>query len=190
MTKRCLSTCLSAAVCASVSAALLLLPSTELQAQKKTKISLRTNTGFTVGKKKPERKQTHKTEASSAALDSIIFSGYDKTLTSTKESVLVSNRLEAPVESVRIRIDYLDAKGRMLHSRTVTLKTDVPPGETRKLDFRSWDNQQTYFYCLGPEPRRTATPYSVKIKLLNAVLTAANPVEEPADTVHTLRKAL
>ena len=53
-------------------------------------------------------------------------------------------------------------KGRMLHSRIVELDCEVPPEESRKFDITSWDKQHTYYYYLGNEPKKVATPFQVK----------------------------
>lgn len=96
-------------------------------------------------------------------LNGITFSGYDKEVNSSKESFLVSNKSEVPVTGFEIRIDYLDMKGRMLHSREVKKSCLIPPGETRKVDIPAWETQHTYYYYLGNEPKRVATPFQVAI---------------------------
>lgn len=98
--------------------------------------------------------------------DSISFTGYDKTVQSKKESFLIVNRSNAEIKKIGIRITYLDMKDRMLHSQDATVTCTVPSGETRKGDIPSWDIQNTYFYYLGPEPRRVATPYKVRFQPL------------------------
>lgn len=104
--------------------------------------------------------------------DSISFTGYDKTVQSKKESFLIVNKSGAEIKKIGIRITYLDLKDRMLHSRDATVECTVPPGETRKGDISSWDTQQTYFYYLGPEPRRVATPYKVRFEPLWFMISA------------------
>lgn len=105
--------------------------------------------------------------------DSIRFTGYDKTLPSKKESFLIVNRSDAEIKKIGIRITYLDMKDRMLHSRDITVDCTVPPGETRRGDISSWDVQNTYFYYLGPEPRRVATPYKVRFEPLWFLISVA-----------------
>lgn len=96
--------------------------------------------------------------------DSITLSGYDKPLRTTHETLLVTNSTARPVTGIALTINYLDMKGRQLHSRTDTLLIRIPPGETRMLRFPSWDRQQSYYYHLGPEPRSSRfTPYTVSI---------------------------
>lgn len=98
--------------------------------------------------------------------DSIKFSGYDKPVTASKESFHIINTSEITIKKVGIRITYFDLKNRMLHLREETVDCYVPAGETRLTAISSWDLQHTFFYYLGPEPRRVATPYKVVIELL------------------------
>ncbi len=98
--------------------------------------------------------------------DSISFSGYDKPAPSSKESFHIVNFSATQINKVGIRITYLDLKDRMLHSREVEVECSVPGGESRLTSIPSWDSQRTFFYYLGPEPKKVATPYKVVIKLL------------------------
>lgn len=95
--------------------------------------------------------------------DSISFSGYEKEANANTESFLVSNNSYAPLSAIKIKIIYSDLQDRMLHTRTLTQPCFIPSGETRKIDIKSWDKQHTYFYYLGNEPRKVATPYKIKI---------------------------
>lgn len=99
-------------------------------------------------------------------VDSLRFSGYDKPLTASKETFLITNSSKTDIKKVGIRITYLDLKNRMLHSREATVSAEVPANETRIVSIPSWDTQHSYFYYLGQEPKRVATPYKVKIDLL------------------------
>lgn len=92
----------------------------------------------------------------------IRFSGFDKEPNSSKESFLLSNFTSKYLTGYNVRIDYLDMQGRMLHSRTLIEKCNVPPGETRRFDIPSWDLQHTYYYYLGNKPKKVATPFNVK----------------------------
>lgn len=90
------------------------------------------------------------------------FAGYDKEPNSNRESFILINNFTSPLTGFNLRIDYLDMQGRMLHSRTITEPCYVPQGETRKFDIPSWDTQHTYYYYLGNEPKRVATPFQVR----------------------------
>lgn len=94
------------------------------------------------------------------------LNGFEKTLRSRQESVHATNLLAADtIVSLEIRIDYLDLKGRQLHSRTVSVDCEIPPGQTRLLTFPSWDRQQVWHYRLSKPPRSgaQATPFDVKL---------------------------
>lgn len=98
-------------------------------------------------------------------VDSLVYlSGYEKTLRSRHENIYAANLSDSlTIESVRIKIEYIDTKGRQLHGRQVTIPCDIPPGERRLLSFPSWDRQFVMYY-IHSAPTRTsaqATPYDV-----------------------------
>lgn len=90
------------------------------------------------------------------------FAGYDKEPNSNIESFIFINSSHSMITGYRVRIDYLDMKGRMLHSREIKDTCSVPPNQTRRFDIKSWDKQHTYYYYLGNRPKRVATPFQVK----------------------------
>lgn len=94
----------------------------------------------------------------------VTLAGYEKPLRSSTETLLVTSLLDsATIEELNLRLDYTDMQGRMLHSREVTLTTDIPPGETRQCAFPAWDRQHTYYYRLNQAPKRAqGTPFDVK----------------------------
>ncbi|MCH5236581.1 MAG: hypothetical protein J1E95_02140 [Muribaculaceae bacterium] len=93
----------------------------------------------------------------------ISFAGYEKEISSSVESFLVINGSDKDLSAITVRIDYFDLQGRMIHSRDYTVRSVVPAGQTRKIDIPSWDRQRTYYYYLGNEPKKVATPYKVTI---------------------------
>jgi len=108
-------------------------------------------------------------DADTVARASIAVSGYEKTLKSTKESLLATNQGTDTVAVIGITIDYLDMEGRQLHRRALRLTSADPmaPGQTRQFEFKSWDAQRVWYYRLS-EPARTkgqATPYDVKVNV-------------------------
>lgn len=117
------------------------------------------------GSKRADNGKTLPVDNDSVMFDpkNISFSGYDKTASSSKESFLITNKNTQAIEAVEVSITYLDMKGRMLHARNIRVSCYVPAGETRKADIDSWDTQKTYYYHLGPKPKKVATPYKVKI---------------------------
>ena len=89
------------------------------------------------------------------------FSGYDKEPNSNQESFILVNSSPNCITGYKVRIDYLDMQGRMLHSRELMDECFVPAGENRRFDTKSWDLQHTYYYYLGNEPKKVATPFQV-----------------------------
>lgn len=97
----------------------------------------------------------------------IKISGYEKMLRSRRESLFISNNSEIPVNGIALEITYLDMSDRQLHSREVARDCDIPPSETRMIDFPAWDKQQVWYYYLSEPPRTRfqATPFKVKIRV-------------------------
>ncbi len=108
------------------------------------------------------------TEADSTAF---AFSGYEKTLRSTRESFYVSNHTDSVIDRITVEVTYLDMQGRMLDRRTADIDITIEPSETRKAELRSWDSQKVMYYYRSPKPRSSAqaTPYKLKIRLVSAL---------------------
>lgn len=96
------------------------------------------------------------------SLKQMKFSGYEKESNSNKESFILTNPTHETITGFKVKIDYTDLQGRMLHSRIIEESCNIPGGESRKFDIPSWDTQHTYFYYLGNEPKKVATPFKVK----------------------------
>ena len=98
----------------------------------------------------------------------IDVAGYDKPLRSSRETLFVTNRSSRTLKGVELRIIYLDAKGRQLHEAVHWLLA----AETRRLSFKSWDLQRTFYYRLTGRPRTSdGTMYDVSIRPLRAAYT-------------------
>ena len=94
-------------------------------------------------------------------LKKVSFAGYDKEANSSQESFVLINASGVGITGYEVKIEYLDMQDRMLHSRTLKKRCDVPGGESRRFDIKSWDTQHTFYYYLGNEPKKVATPYKV-----------------------------
>lgn len=99
--------------------------------------------------------------------ETIIFAGYDKQATSSRETFHIINNSPFTLRKIEITIIYKDMQGRMLHKRNATFSCYILSGETRKTDIKTWDNQNSFYYYLSNPPRRVATPYQVEILPLN-----------------------
>lgn len=113
--------------------------------------------------------RTAMVEATAEAVDSFIIPdssdvqlyGYDKPLRSRTETVFVANNTAFDIEAVAITTQYLDSKGRQFHQSHRRIAVEIPAGETRKVDYPSWDKQQSFYYVGSKRPRTSASPYSV-----------------------------
>lgn len=123
----------------------------------------------TRGKLRAMRQEAASAPAATTPYDTIVpssgmltLSGYDKPLRSRRESIFITNRSRRTVVSVTLRIDYLDMEGRQMHRAEVTLPCDIPAGETRQLNFPTWDRQQAFYYHVTGKPRTSdGSPYTI-----------------------------
>ena len=97
-------------------------------------------------------------------IERVHFSGYEKEANSNMESFILTNTTDRDIFGFEVRIDYMDMQDRMLHSRVLKEELRVPPKESRHVDIKTWDSQHTYYYYLGNEPKRVATPFQVSFK--------------------------
>ncbi len=100
----------------------------------------------------------------------IVFSGYDKSISSANERWFVQNKTVCRIRSLNVEISYYTPEGRLLHRREVTLHTDIPPGETRIVEVKSFDRQKNFYYHKSALPKRGGIPFDVKIRLLSITL--------------------
>ncbi len=92
----------------------------------------------------------------------ISLSGYEKPLRSRTETVFATNHSEHHISKLHLTISYHDMQGRELHTRSISVRCDIPPGTTRLITFPSWDKQQVFYYRLSSKPvRADGTPYDI-----------------------------
>lgn len=107
------------------------------------------------------------------------FSGFDKKASSTQESFFLSNESNVKILGVKIEVTYLSMAGQMLHRfMSPMIDCDIPSGETRRLDFKTWDGQKSFYYYKSERPRNSATPFKVLLKLVEV------RIYSPAPDVH------
>lgn len=100
------------------------------------------------------------------------FSGFDKSVNSSKESFFVTNPHSDSLKEFTVEITYRNMEGKMLHKREVTEKITIPSNETRRIDITSWDIQhQFYYHRTMPTPKRTATPFKVHFRPIRSTYT-------------------
>lgn len=90
------------------------------------------------------------------------LSGYDKPLRSTSETVFVTNNSDIDIIGLELTTEYYDMQGRMLHKQTRRIAIDLPAGETRKVDYPTWDRQQAFYFHTSKRGRSAGTPYNVR----------------------------
>lgn len=95
-------------------------------------------------------------------IDQISFSGFEKPQSSSLESFFITNSTDRTITGVTLYIEYLDAEERQLHKRFLRLSCDIPSGETRRAELKSWDKQNTFYYRDSAPSRRGGAPFTVR----------------------------
>lgn len=108
-------------------------------------------------------------EANDSIRRLVVFAGFDKKASSASESFFVSNNTTQTLVELSVELRYNDMSGRLLHVSRETIDVVVPPGETRKVDIKSWDTQKSFYYRKSGLPKRQATPFDVEIRLISVM---------------------
>ena len=95
-------------------------------------------------------------------LSLISFTGYDKKINSSTESFFVKNNTDRTLTGIILTIEYLTPDGRQLEKKNHIIKCNIPPGETRKSDIKSWDTQHSFYYVKSAPTRSVGSPFIVK----------------------------
>lgn len=95
-------------------------------------------------------------------LQQIRFTGFDKPQGSDTESFFITNETNRTMTAVTLYIEYLTPDGRQLHKKFLRLSCDIPPGETRKADIRSWDRQNSFYFIKSRPGRNPGNPFDVR----------------------------
>ncbi len=121
---------------------------------------------------KSEQEVTVVADSTTVSPDSITIADYDKPLRSNYETFFVTNRHSRTIVRITIDIDYFDMNGSQLHSRSVTVECEIPPGATRQLHTRAWDRQKAFYHhTTRSKPRSPhARPYKVVVTPVSLLL--------------------
>lgn len=121
---------------------------------------------------KSEQEVTVVADSTTVSPDSITIADYDKPLRSNYETFFVTNRHSRTIVRITIDIDYIDMNGSQLHSRSVTVECEIPPGATRQLHTRAWDRQKAFYHHTTRNKPRSphARPYKVVVTPVSLLL--------------------
>lgn len=121
---------------------------------------------------KSEQEVTVVADSTTVSPDSITIADYDKPLRSNYETFFVTNRHSRTIVRITVDIDYIGMNGSQLHSRSVTVECEIPPGATRQLHTRAWDRQKAFYHhTTRSKPRSPhARPYKVVVTPVSLLL--------------------
>jgi hypothetical protein len=145
---------------------LALLAALTLSAQRTNRTRLRVDHVITAAAESSPTTGIDTLTGTTAAAD-IRVSGFDKSPRSRRESFFVTNSSADTVSAISLTLTYLDTSGRMLHRVSRRINAEIPANETRQLTIPTWDSQQSFYYRLSAQPKKTsvATPFDVSIAI-------------------------
>lgn len=94
-------------------------------------------------------------------INQIVFSGYDKPKKSALETFFITNHTDRTMTGITLYINYLTPDGRQLNKRYIQLDCNIPAGETRAADIKSWDLQKQFYYEKSDRNKSGGSPYTV-----------------------------
>lgn len=95
----------------------------------------------------------------------IKISGYEKRASDYRETFFITNKSPYDISAVELQLEYFLTDGTQLHKYKKLIRTEVPAGETRKVDISGFDTQRRFYYYQSKAPRRGGTPFKVSIKV-------------------------
>lgn len=104
-------------------------------------------------------------------LDQFVAERYDKPAGSNFESLFITNNSDRTLKRMSFYFTYRNNEGKMLHKRFLQIDCDIPPYETRRVEFKSWDTHRSFYYKGSVKPRKKAEIYDVEIDPVAAYLT-------------------
>ena len=95
----------------------------------------------------------------------VTIKGFAKRASDSKESFFITNNTRHRMSAVRLLMRYTTMNGELLTQRSVTVPVSLKPGETKLVEVKSFDVQRLFYYYVGPQPRKQATPFKVSYRL-------------------------
>lgn len=122
-----------------------------------------------------------------AARQAVRLYGYDKPHNASKESLFASNLLATDtITALQFEVQYFTLDDIKLHTRLVRLPVLIPPGESMRLHYTSWDATHTFYYYRTPPRRKeNLNPYKVGVTVKRADLA---PGMQRRDSIHESNK--
>ena len=127
-------------------------------------------------------------------LDQIRVFGFDKPAASLSETIFLTNTTDRTLTGVSLYIDYRSMDGSQLHKRFLHIDCNVPAGETRSIQFPSWDRQRSFYYhgsaSVVKSRSRRAQPFEVALDPVSYTLSFAESVKSDTTQAPIARQAV
>lgn len=92
--------------------------------------------------------------------------GFDKKISDSQESFFITNNTGYGISRIKIKLEYYDIDGNLLHNRVEMVECEISDGETRMTSIPSFDKTHNYYYWKSRKPKRSATPFKAAYKIL------------------------
>lgn len=101
----------------------------------------------------------------------IKIAGFEKAQNSSTESFFIINNSDNYIIGINLSVEYINRKGEQLHLNTVTLDCDIPSGQTRSVQMKSWDRQHLWYY-VNTQGRHNeyCNPFDVRIRINHIII--------------------
>lgn len=100
------------------------------------------------------------------SLRAVTMVSYEQGWQDSEGTLALKNNTSKAISNVTFRITYLDMKGREMDYEDYSLKVDIAPGLTRKVDVDAYENDRYYSYYKSEAYPLGAHRFKVKFELL------------------------
>lgn len=100
------------------------------------------------------------------SLRAVTMVSYEQGWQDSEGTLALKNNTNKAISNVTFRITYLDMKGREMDYEDYSLKVDIAPGLTRKVDVDAYENDRYYSYYKSEAYPLGAHRFKVKFELL------------------------
>ncbi len=100
--------------------------------------------------------------------ESVVLSFFEKESSEFKESIGIKNNSSLTIKNIKGLMLYYDEKGNPLSYQLISLDDVLPPGMSKLITVRSFDQEQRFCYKYGKDNYRVSDyEFTVKFRLLD-----------------------
>lgn len=100
------------------------------------------------------------------SLHAVTMVSYEQGYSDYEGTLALKNNTDQTIRDVAFRITYLDMKGREMDYEDFSLKVNIAPGLTKKVDVEAYENNRNYSYYKSEAYPLGAHRFKIKFELL------------------------